>query len=309
MADYAGIISYEPTELYITARAGTLLSDINKVLAEHRQMLAFEPAQVTSKTTIGGVISSGLSGPRRPYTGSVRDFVLGIRCINGLGKELSFGGQVIKNVAGYDLSRLMTGSFGTLGVILEASLKVMPLPEYEMTCCQALSIDNALAKTHELSALAIPISASCYDGEILFIRLSGNEVMVKETSKTIDLDEYQEGESFWNELRDYKSPIFNTELTTWRLSVPSTSDLELEDEDCLIDWGGAQYWLASERPADEIFTMARDHGGSALFFRGGDRNGDVFQPLSNELLKLQQGLKNAFDPHQILNPGKIYATL
>lgn len=223
MADFTGVLSYEPTELYITARAGTLLSDINQLLAEHGQMLAFEPAQVSCTTTIGGVVASGLSGPRRPYSGAVRDFVLGVRCINGLAKELSFGGQVMKNVAGYDLSRLMTGAFGTLGVILEVSLKVMPLPEYEMTYCQGLPADQALAKMLALSAQAIPISASCYDGEVLFIRLSGNEAVVKETSKIIDLDEYQEGESLWCDLRDYKSPIFNTDKTLWRLSVPVTS--------------------------------------------------------------------------------------
>ncbi len=309
MTDYTGIISYEPTELFITARAGTLLSDIKKELAEHRQMLPFEPAEVTGKTTIGGVVATGLSGPRRPYTGSVRDYVLGIRCLNGLGKEMSFGGQVIKNVAGYDLSRLMTGAFGTLGIIIETSLKVLPIPELELTGFKAMSIQKALEVMHELSAKPIPLSATCYDGDLLFIRLSGNEKVVKETLRKFDLEEYKKGNQFWNELRDYKSLIFNTGKPIWRLSVPSTSDLKLEDDKYLIDWGGAQYWLASERPANKLFTMARELGGSALLFRGGDRNGNVFQPLSNELLKLHQGLKQAFDPHRILNPGKMYTSL
>jgi glycolate dehydrogenase FAD-binding subunit len=309
MADYKGIISYEPTELYITASAGTLLSDINNTLAEHGQMLAFEPAQVTDKTTIGGVVATGLSGSRRPYSGSVRDYVLGIRCINGLGKELTFGGQVIKNVAGYDLSRLMTGAFGTLGIILEVSLKVMPVSEFEMTCCRSLSVDKALAMMLELSAQAIPISASCYDGETLFIRLSGNEVAVKETSKTIDLDEYDQGPNFWNDLRDYKSSIFNSDINTWRVSVPVTARLDSGDDPFLIEWGGSLYWLNSERPAEEIFTMASEVGGSAMLFRGVDHEQDVFHPLADGLWSLHKGLKDAFDPHGILNPGKMYATL
>jgi len=309
MTDYTGIISYEPTELYITARAGTLLCDVKQALADHGQMLPFEPAEVTEKSTIGGVVASGLSGPRRPYTGSVRDFVLGIRCINGLGKDMSFGGQVIKNVAGYDLSRLMTGAFGTLGIIIEISLKVLPIPEFELTGYQAMSIQKALEMMHKLSARPIPLSATCYEGDLLLIRLSGNEKVVKDTMKMSGLEEYKNGDTFWNELRDYKSPIFNTDKTLWRLSVPSTSNIKLEDEKYLIDWGGAQYWLVSERPAKDIFAMAREHGGSALLFRGGDHDGDVFQPLSDKLFKIHQELKHAFDPHRILNPGKMYEAL
>ena len=309
MAEYTGVISYEPTELFITVRAGTLLSDIKQALVEHGQMLPFEPAEVTEKSTIGGVIASGLSGPRRPYTGSVRDFVLGVRCINGLGKDMSFGGQVIKNVAGYDLSRLMTGAYGTLGIIIEISLKVLPIPEFELTGYQAMSTLKALEMMHILSAKPIPLSATCYDGENLFIRLSGNEKVVKETLRVFDLEEYKNGDQFWNELRDFKSPIFNRGKTLWRLSVPSTSIINLEDVKYLIDWGGAQYWLASERSAKDIFAMARELGGSASLFRGGDRDGDVFQPLPDKLLKLHQELKHAFDPHRILNPGKMYASL
>jgi glycolate dehydrogenase FAD-binding subunit len=309
MADYEGIISYEPTELYITARAGTLLSDIKKALAKHGQMLAFEPAEVTGKTTIGGVVATGLSGPRRPYAGSVRDYVLGVRCINGLGKDMSFGGQVMKNVAGYDLSRLMTGAFGTLGIIIDVTLKVLPIPDFELTGIQQMSIQKALDMMHQLSAKAIPVSASCYDGDLLHIRLSGNEKVVNETLSVFNLEEYNNGDYFWNELRDFKSPVFNSVKPVWRLSVPSTSDLKLDDDMYLIDWGGAQYWLASERPAKDVYAMARELNGSAFSFLNGDRNGDVFQPLSDELLKLHQGLKNAFDPHRILNPGKMYATL
>ena len=306
---YSGIISYEPTELFITARAGTLLSDINNTLSEHGQMLAFDPPKFTDKTTIGGVVATGLSGSRRPYSGSVRDYILGVRCINGLGKDLSFGGQVMKNVAGYDLSRLMTGAFGTLGIILEVSLKVMPLPESEIICCRSMTKENALAKMQDLSAQAIPISASCYDGEVLYVRLSGNENNVKETSKKIDLDEDGRGLKFWNELRDYKAPIFNADINTWRISVPTTANIDIGADPFLIEWAGGLYWLNSERPAKDIFNMASEAGGNAMLFRGTDQEQELFQPLSNGLLSLHKGLKKAFDPHGILNPGKMYAAL
>ncbi len=309
MANYTGVISYEPTELYITVKAGTLLSDVKQILSEQGQMLAFEPPEVIEKTTMGGVVATGLSGPRRPYAGSVRDFVLGVRCINGLAKEMSFGGQVMKNVAGYDLSRLLTGSYGTLGVILEVTLKVLPIPEFELTGCQAMSVQSALDMMHAISAKAVPVSASCYDGKMLVIRFSGNEKNVKETLREFGLEEYSNGNHFWNELRDFKLPFFHTDSPIWRLSVPSTADLNLEEDKYLVDWGGAQYWLISERPTNEVFTMADEVGGSALLFRGGDRNGDVFQPLPVGLFKLQQELKQAFDPHRILNRKKMYEKL
>jgi len=309
VSTYSGVISYEPTELYITARAGTLLSEINTTLFEHGQMLAFDPPNVTDKTTIGGVVATGLSGSRRPYSGSVRDYILGIRCINGLAKDLSFGGQVMKNVAGYDLSRLMTGAFGTLGIILEVTIKVVPIPESEITCCDSMTKEKALTTMQDLSAQAIPISASCYDGEALYVRLSGNESSVKASSKKINLDKEEQDIKIWDELRDFKAPIFNTNINTWRISVPTTANLDFAGESHLVDWGGGLYWLNSERPAKEIFDLARDAGGSAMLFRGTVQDQDIFQPLSKGLLSLHKGLKKAFDPHGILNMGKMYASL
>jgi glycolate dehydrogenase FAD-binding subunit len=309
MSDYSGVISYEPTELYITVRAGTLLNDVKQLLAEQGQMLAFEPPEVNEKTTMGGVVATGLSGPRRPYAGSVRDFVLGIRCVNGLARELSFGGQVIKNVAGYDLSRLMTGAFGTLGVITEITLKVLPIPEFELSGFKEVPLQEVLDVMHEISSRAVPVSACCYDGKKMFIRFSGNEKVVKKSLKAGSFEEYKEGKKFWSELRDYNLPIFHSDKPIWRLSVPSTSNVNLENDDYLIDWGGAQYWFASDRITNEIFTMAEELGGSAQLFRSGDHNGDVFQPLADGLFKLQQELKQAFDPHRILNREKMYMNL
>lgn len=307
MAEYSGIIKYEPTELFITVKAGTLLSEINSALAAQGQMLAFEPAEINANTTIGGVVATGLSGPRRAYSGAVRDYVLGIRCINGLGKELRFGGEVMKNVAGYDLSRLMTGAYGTLGIILEVSLKVVPMPEFEMTYCIDMTLEKALEKMRDLSVKATPVSATCYDGKQLFIRLSGNKSTIAESAKRLGFDEYAQGDSFWRELRDYKASIFNTDKPIWRLSVPNTSTLELNDDTFLIEWGGGLYWLHSEREPKDIYDLASRAGGHAMLFNGGDRTKEIFQPLEEGLFNLHKGLKKAFDPYSILNPEKMYA--
>ncbi|MBL1142880.1 MAG: glycolate oxidase subunit GlcE [Proteobacteria bacterium] len=309
MSDYTGVISYEPTELYISVKAGTLLSDVNKVLSEKNQILAFEPAEVNEKTTIGGVVATGLSGPRRPYAGSVRDFVLGISCINGLAKNMSFGGQVMKNVAGYDLSRLLTGSYGSLAVIYDVTFKVLPIPEFESSGCKQTSRQEALETMSELSVKSFPVSAACYYDGLLSVRFSGNKKVVKDSMQNFSLQEMDNSEQFWSELRNFKLPFFNSEKPIWRLSVPSSSNIGFEKDDYVIDWGGAQYWLASERPANEIFSLAEGFGGSALLFHGGDRSGDVFQPLSKGIFKLQQNLKQAFDPYRILNREKMYKTL
>lgn len=309
MSAHRGIISYEPSELYITARAGTPLAEINAALAEKRQMLAFEPPLLTEKTSIGGVVATGLSGPRRPYAGSVRDHVLGIRCLNGLAKDLRFGGQVIKNVAGYDLSRLMTGAFGTLGVILEVTLKVMPAPAYEITCRQAMPEAAALAKMRGFSAGALPVSAACYDGAALYVRLSGNRHAVKPALAELGLPEYEAGAVFWERLRDYRADCFMTDAPLWRLSVPPARDLPLAGRQYWIDWGGAQYWVKARAPVDSLFALARQHGGHAMLFKNGGAASDRFQPLSGPLLRLHQALKKAFDPRRILNPGKMYQAI
>ena len=309
VSDYSGIINYEPTELFITARAGTLLSDINNTLFKYGQMLGFDPPNYNTRTTIGGVIATGLSGSRRPYSGSVRDSVLGVRCINGLGKDLSFGGQVIKNVAGYDLSRLMTGAFGTLGIILEVSIKVVPIPEAEMTCSRSMTKGNAIVKMLELSGQVISLSGSCYYGGVLYVRLSGNENSIMATKKKIGFDTDEQDVNLWDQLRDFKAPIFNSDKNIWRVSVPITTVPKIGDSQFVLDWGGGLYWLNSDRSAKEIFDMAEEVGGSAMLFRGYDQKQEVFQPLTNGLLSLHKGLKKAFDPHRILNPGKIYASL
>lgn len=309
LKNYQGIVRYEPTELYITVKAGTALEFVTETLAANKQMLAFEPPLINRDATIGGTVATGISGPRRPYTGSVRDYILGIRCLNGLGKELSFGGQVMKNVAGYDLSRLLTGSYGTLGIILEVSIKVLPMPEYEASYYKAINKDRISAEIHALMDKGLPVSACCYDGENLFIRLAGTEKIIKTYAGKINLDKFSDGERFWNDLCRYKLPFFSDPRPLWRLSVPANAQLDVDGAPCLLDWGGLQYWLKTEKPPAEVFKMARAAGGQAMLLHGGEHDKDVFQPLPDALLKIHRGLKAAFDPRRILNPGKIYRTL
>ncbi len=306
---YHGIISYEPTELYITVRSGTPVSEVEQVLLQSRQMLAFEPPRHSERTTIGGIIASGLSGPRRPYAGSARDFILGITCLNGRGQLLRFGGQVMKNVAGYDLSRLLTGSFGTLGVILDVTLKVLPIPEHEITCSMKMSLPQARQKLIDISRQAIPVTAAAYENETLRIRLSGKKVLLDETTGLLNMQVDQDSHSFWQQLRDHKHGLFETAQDCWRLSLPVTANPEFNDEAFILDWGGAQYWLSSARSAEAIFQQAQELGGSATLFCNNSKQQACFQPLAAAVHRLHEGLKQAFDPQRVLNPGKMYAGL
>lgn len=309
ISGYRGIISYEPTELYITVRAGTPLIEVEQALTESGQMLAFDPPRDTEATTIGGVIACGLSGPRRPYAGAARDFILGITCINGRGQLLRFGGQVMKNVAGYDLSRLLTGSFGTLGVILDITLKVLPIPSHELTCTQNMSLEQARQNLASIATQPYPVSAAAFDGEKLYVRLSGKKQLLDETLRTLKMDVDADGAAWWQKLRDHRILLFETAANCWRLSLPVTAQPQFNEEDFILDWGGAQYWLASNRAGAEIFQQATDLGGSATLFKASEQQQDRFQPLSGTLLRLHRGLKDAFDPQRILNPGRMYATL
>lgn len=310
LSKYKGIVSYEPSELYITVRAGTLLSEVNDVLKEQNQMLAFEPPVVDKNTTIGGVVATGISGPRRPYTGSVRDFILGVRFINGFGSIVSFGGQVMKNVAGYDVSRLLTGSLGTLGAIIEVTFKVLPCPESELTFRKAISSKGFAKQLLTLNTGSVPLSGACYDGEFLYIRLSGKRQIIDNISSRLIFDPFQDGENLWKNIRDFKLSLFNSNRALWRISVPSTAKLKLlNTEDYLIDWGGAQYWVLSDRTNEQMFEMAEQQGGSAILFIGGDNRGEIFQPLSKGVFNLHAKLKKAFDPYLIFNYGKMYPSI
>lgn len=304
-----GVVDYEPTELVITARSGSRISDIEAVLAEQGQSLPFEPAQFGGQATIGGSVASGLSGPARPFSGAVRDLVLGTRVINGRGEILSFGGQVMKNVAGYDISRLQCGAMGTLGLILDVSFKVLPVARHSVTVTLEQDEATAIELMNRLSGEPLPLSAAMYQDKRLCLRLSGAEQAVEAAQKRIGGDLLEDGDQLWQALREYQLPIFQSEKPLWRLSIlPAAAPLDLPGEQ-LIDWGGAQRWLSSEAPAEEIQQAAAALEGHAMLFRGGDRQADVFQKPSPISLGLHQRIKKSMDPDGLFNPGRLYRDL
>lgn len=301
--DHSGIIEYHPSELVLTARCGTKLSEIEKTLKDNNQMLAFEPPMHSDDTTFGGAIATGLSGPRRFFSGACRDFVLGTRIINGRGEILNFGGQVMKNVAGYDTSRLMSGAQGTLGVLLDISVKVLPLPETEIT----LATDTDETTAHELLRDWIrqghPVSASCHYNNTLYVRLSSTENSIKHAAKIIG-GKPQDWD-IWKSLRDQTHKFFS-QKRLWRLSVPAACG-PIKSRQQLIEWSGAQRWVTSD---EDMFDTAENNGGHATRFQPhDDQTQNCFQPLSSSMLPLQQRIKHSFDPENILNPGRLYKEL
>ena len=310
VSTHRGIVHYEPTELVVTARAGTPLTEIEAALAEHNQMLGFEPPHFSDSATLGGTVACGLSGPRRPYSGSARDFVLGTRVLTGKAEVLRFGGEVMKNVAGYDVSRLMTGALGTLGAILEVSLKVLPRPALETTLAQECSMAEALTTLGSWYREPYPLSAVAHDGERLYLRLSGADSAVKSAVDTLGGETLEDADSFWHSLREQQHPFFTADGPLWRLSLLPTVPMPDISGRWLLEWGGAQRWLiATDADGADIQRTAARAGGHASLFRGGDRQGEVFHPLNAGLDQLHLNLKNSFDPHRLFNPGRLYADL
>lgn len=305
--EHSGIIDYEPAELVITARAGTPLQQIKNTLREQGQMLAFEPPCFGQSATLGGTIACGLSGPRRPYAGAARDFVLGVNIINGHGQALSFGGRVMKNVAGYDLSRLMVGALGTLGLITEISLKLLPAPEQEITLLFEYDTATAIKRCNTWAQQALPVSATCIMEDGLYLRLSGCADAIQAARNKIGGEVLQHS-SLWSSLQEQEHPFFNGANRLWRISVaPATAPLVVDGE-WLIEWGGGQRWLKTDAEAQEVYRVARQAGGHATLH---DKNlGHRFlQTLDEPLLSLHRRLKLALDPANILNPGAMYPEL
>jgi len=310
---HAGIVNYQPKELVVTARCGTRLETLEATLAEQGQMLSFEPPHWGPGATLGGTIACGLSGPARPYAGSARDLVLGAQVLTGRGQVLRFGGEVMKNVAGYDLSRLMTGAYGTLGLLLDVSLKVMPIPAAHRTLVQEQPPDEAIRLMNAWAGTPLPITATCWAGEQLYVRLSGAEAALARAAETIGGESLKDQDAFWHtRIREQGHDFFAGETELWRLSLPSSAPhLDLPGEQ-LIEWGGAQRWYRGERgelDRQAVRAAAVTAGGHATRFRGGDRDSEVFQPLSPPLMTLHRNLKQAFDPQGLLNPGRLYAEL
>lgn len=306
---FSGIVDYEPTELVITARCGTPLAEIEAALAERNQMLAFEPPHFGDGATFGGAIASGLSGPRRATSGAVRDFVLGAVLMDGKGQTLTFGGQVMKNVAGYDVSRLLAGSLGMLGLLLQVSVKVLPRPLRESTLRFEMNEIDALDWMNGLGGKPLPISASCWHDGLLTLRLSGAEAAVDAAEKYLGGAAVADGAAFWHGLREQQHGFFSDAPSLWRLSVPSAASAIILRGDHLIEWGGAQRWLkagSDESTANNIRRAVKAAGGHATLFRGGDKAVGVFQPLAPAVAKIHERLKAAFDPAHIFNPGRMY---
>ena len=314
LQDHRGIVEYDARELVITARTGTPLAEIEATLAASGQMLAFEPPHFGQYATLGGTLACGLSGPRRPYAGPARDFVLGCKILNGQGELLRFGGQVMKNVAGYDVSRLMVGAYGTLGVMLEASLKVLPQAAASLTVIQECSAEEAIARMSKLLAQPTPIDAACYHAGQCYLRLSGSAQSVRHAhailgGEILGGETGAKPEHFWLTLREHQLPFFNAALPLYRVMVkPATPPLKIPGA-WLLDWGGAQRWLVSDEPMSLIRERTAAVGGHVTLFRGGDRSAEIFQPLAMPLLTLHQRLKTAFDPHGIFNLGRMYSGL
>ena len=296
---HTGIIEYRPDELVVTARAGTLLSELDAALGAENQMLACDPPHFGGKGTLGGAIAAGFSGPSRPWQGSVRDGLLGVELVNGYGERMQFGGQVMKNVAGYDVSRLMVGARGTLGLILSASLRVLPRPEYTRTAVVAVDRVEASSRSLNLLHKPFPISGSCYVDNHLYVRLSGNEAAVEDASETLGADLEVE-ESFWDQVRDHEHPFFQGNRPLWRVSLARGSSLHSENcQEQLVEWAGAQVWAYMDDAQSMIELGEGEH---ATPFR--NVAADSSKPISTED-KYVHRLKAAFDPQDIFNRGMV----
>ncbi len=316
MRALAGISSYEPTELVVTARAGTPLAELEAVLAAQGQCLPFEPPRFGAAGTVGGMVAAGLAGPARAAVGGVRDYVLGATLLNGRAEVLSFGGQVMKNVAGYDVSRALAGSMGCLGAICEVSLKVLPRPPATLTLRFELDQAAAIRRVNEWGGQPLPLNASAWWDGMLVVRLAGAAAAVKSARDKLggELIAPETAEPFWRGLRDHGDEFFvgaaravEAGATLWRLSVPaSTPPLKLSGEQ-LLEWGGAQRWICTTAPASLLRETAAAAGGHAVLFRGEDKSAGVFAPLKPAQERIQRALMRAFDPDALFNRGRLLA--
>jgi glycolate oxidase FAD binding subunit len=333
---YTGIVAYEPSELVVTVRAGTPLSELEALLADRGQCLAFEPPRFGSYDTLnggtcGGMVAAGLSGPSRASAGSVRDYVLGVQMVNGRGEHLTFGGQVMKNVAGYDVSRLMVGAMGTLGLLTDLSLKVLPVAPAEATLVFPVDQSKALAQLHKWGGQPLPLNASCWikddssgqSQELLFVRLRGAVAAVESACENMLREvsgsrmDTQQAAADWLACRNQTLPFFTPPTKTmeppalWRLSVPQTTPALKLPWAQLVEWHGAQRWLwAPESAKDQLRKAAADAGGSATIFIAAptaklEARGR-FSPMETTVAKIHQRLKAEFDPAGIFNRGRMY---
>ena len=307
LAGFADIVSYEPSELVITVLSGTTIDQVESTLKENGQMLPFEPPVFGTGSTVGGLLATGISGPRRIMHGPVRDHVLGVQIIDGRGKPLRFGGKVIKNVAGFDVSRLLVGSYGTLGIMTEISLKVLPRPEKELTQMFELGLESALRKVRYLAAQPSPISATTWIDKVLYLRLSGSEKAVDrainkfggQTKKDLD------SERFWGKVRNLSFEFLaNQEKWLWRVILPA--HVKSESLDCvMVDWNGKQRWVLEEPNDTSIYSKVSHLGGHATCFSPNRLEGTGFHPTEDLVKILNKRVRSVFDPYLLFNKNRL----
>lgn len=310
-----GISSHEPSELVVTARAGTLLSDLEAALSDAGQYLPFDPPHFAPGGTVGGMVAAGLAGPARASVGSVRDYVLGTTSLTGRGEVVTFGGQVMKNVAGYDVARLLAGSMGVLGVILEVSLKVLPRPKAMRSL--ALEVDEAAALVliDSWRSQPLPINAMAWHAGELLVRLAGARAAVDAAAKLLGGRQLEQeaDQDRWAQLRDHQHGFFEPESAhptdagaLWRLSLPAgVAPLDIEG-DTLIEWGGSQRWLRTRLDAATVHAVARKAGGHAIRWSGSGPASDRVASMNTTTLRIHRQLKHAFDPQGIFNTGRLH---
>ncbi len=300
---HAGIVEYEPNELVIVVRCGTRIADVEKAMADAGQMLAFEPPRFGENATIGGMVATGLSGPRRPYAGALRDFVLGCKVLDGKGDHLNFGGKVMKNVAGFDVSRLLAGSFGTLGLITEVAFKCLPLPKAQQTRVFEFDAPKAIECMNQWYAEANPITATTWVEGRLYVRLAGAEPAVKSAVANLGGDLLANDSDWWRNWGEQKHVFFSGEQLLMRIACKSTapwSDLAGDADTQAIEWGGAQRWLRSAPVALPLIReWARVQGGHASVFRGATSDDERAVKLQPALDDVQMKIKTGFDPYNV----------
>ena len=310
----SGISSYEPSELVITARGGTPLAELEAALAEQGQCLPFEPPRLAEGGTVGGMVAAGLAGPARVSVGGVRDYVLGAKLLNGRAELLAFGGTVMKNVAGYDVSRALAGSMGVLGVICEVSLKVLPVAPATLTLRLEAEQGAAIRRLNEWGGQPLPLNASAWWDGMLVLRLAGAGAAVRSAFEKIggEVVEADMAATFWQGLRDHRDEFFigaakavDSGAALWRLSVPATAPPLKRSGEQLLEWGGAQRWICTSAPAHVLRDAAQGAGGHAVLFRGHDKSVGAFAALAPAAARLQRELQRAFDPDGIFNPGRL----